>query len=53
VRFSAEGSSTRADLEHRLLQYYGGKAAQMRGIFDSEQGWKGLLGAFPARASAA
>jgi uncharacterized protein YndB with AHSA1/START domain len=52
VRFSTEGTSTRVDLEHRLLHYYGEKAAQMRGIFDSEQGWKGLLDAFSARASA-
>ena len=52
VRFSTEGASTRVDLEHRLLHYYGEKAAQMRGIFDSDQGWKGLLDAFAARASA-
>src|SRR5688572_32818321 len=52
VRFSTEGASTRVDLEHRLLHHYGEKAAQMRGIFDSEQGWKGLLHAFAARASA-
>jgi len=53
VRFSAEGASTRVDLEHRLLHYYGARAAQMRGTFDSEQGWTGLLDAFAARASAA
>jgi uncharacterized protein YndB with AHSA1/START domain len=53
VRFSPEGASTRVELEHRLLHYYGDKAAEMRGIFDSEQGWKGLLTAFAARASAA
>jgi uncharacterized protein YndB with AHSA1/START domain len=53
VRFSAEGASTRVDLEHRLLQHYGEAAAKMRGIFDSEQGWMGLLEAFAARASAA
>jgi uncharacterized protein YndB with AHSA1/START domain len=52
VRFSTEGASTRVELEHRLLHYYGEKAAQMRGIFDSEQGWKSLLDAFAARASA-
>jgi uncharacterized protein YndB with AHSA1/START domain len=53
VRFSPEGPSTRVDLEHRLLHYYGEKAAQMRGIFDSGQGWTGLLDAFAVRASAA
>jgi uncharacterized protein YndB with AHSA1/START domain len=52
VRFTAEGASTRVDLEHRLLHYYGDKAAEMRGIFDSEQGWTSLLNAFAARASA-
>lgn len=52
VRFSTEGASTRVDLEHRLLHYYGEKAAQMRGIFDSEKGWTRLLDAFAARASA-
>lgn len=52
VRFSAEGGSTRVDLEHRLLHYYGEKAAQMRGIFDSKEGWTALLDAFAARASA-
>jgi uncharacterized protein YndB with AHSA1/START domain len=52
VRFSAEGRSTRVDLEHRLLYYYGEKAAQMRGIFDSKVGWTALLHAFAARASA-
>jgi uncharacterized protein YndB with AHSA1/START domain len=52
VRFNAEGGSTRVDLEHRLLHYYGEKAAQMRGIFDSKEGWTALLDAFAARASA-
>jgi uncharacterized protein YndB with AHSA1/START domain len=52
VRFSPEGTSTRVDLEHRLLHYYGDRAAEMRGIFDSEQGWTGLLNVFAARASA-
>jgi uncharacterized protein YndB with AHSA1/START domain len=51
VRFSAEGSSTRVDLEHRLLHHYGEKAAQMRGIFDSTEGWRAILDAFAARAS--
>jgi uncharacterized protein YndB with AHSA1/START domain len=52
VRFMAEGNSTRVDLEHRLLHYYyGEKAPQMRGIFDSEQGWTGLLEAFASFAA--
>ena len=52
VRFSREGASTRVELEHRLLHYYGEKAAQMRGIFDSKEGWTQLLDAFTARATA-
>jgi uncharacterized protein YndB with AHSA1/START domain len=52
VRFSTEGASTRVDLEHRLLPYYGEEAAQMRGIFDSKEGWTQLLDAFAARTSA-
>jgi uncharacterized protein YndB with AHSA1/START domain len=51
VRFTPEGNSTRVDLEHRLLHYYSEKALQMRGIFDSEQGWTGLLEAFASFAA--
>lgn len=51
VRFTPEGNSTRVDLEHRLLHYYGEKAPQVRGIFDSEQGWTGLLKAFASVAA--
>ena len=51
VRFTPEGNSTRVDLEHRLLRCYGEKAPQMRGIFDSEQGWTGLLEAFASFAA--
>jgi uncharacterized protein YndB with AHSA1/START domain len=53
VRFIAVGKDgTRVELEHRYLDRYGAKAAQMRGIFDSEQGWKGLLDAFAAHTAA-
>jgi hypothetical protein len=52
VRFSAEGSSTRVHLEHRLLHSYGEKAAQMHDIFDSKEGWTAVLDAFAGRASA-
>jgi uncharacterized protein YndB with AHSA1/START domain len=54
VRFIAEGKNrTRLELEHRHLELYGARRDEMRGIFDSEGGWKGLLDAFAARASAA
>ena len=47
VRFIAEGDkSTRVELEHRLLDRYGARAAEMRGIFDSASGWTGLLDKF-------
>jgi uncharacterized protein YndB with AHSA1/START domain len=53
VRFVAEGEhGTRVELEHRHLDLYGARRDEMRGIFDSEAGWKGLLEAFAARASA-
>jgi uncharacterized protein YndB with AHSA1/START domain len=53
VRFVAEGkNSTRVELEHRRLDLYGARGDEMRGIFDSEMGWKGLLAAFAASASA-
>jgi uncharacterized protein YndB with AHSA1/START domain len=48
VRFSPEGRGTRVDLEHRQLDAYGPAAQAMKGVFDSEQGWSGLLAAFAA-----
>jgi uncharacterized protein YndB with AHSA1/START domain len=53
VRFIAEGKDgTRVELEHRHLDRYGARRDEMRGIFDSEGGWSGLLASF-ARAAAA
>jgi hypothetical protein len=53
VRFVTEGkNSTRVELEHRHLDLYGARHDEMRGIFDSDMGWKGLLDGFAARASA-
>jgi uncharacterized protein YndB with AHSA1/START domain len=46
VRFTKEGSGTRVDLEHRMLENFGARAPEMKGIFDSEGGWNGLLAAF-------
>lgn len=52
VRFIAEGRNrTRVELEHRRLDLYGAARERMRGIFDSENGWKMLLDGF-ARAAA-
>jgi uncharacterized protein YndB with AHSA1/START domain len=52
IRFIAEGNDrTRVELEHRHLDRYAARRDEMRGIFDSEGGWTGLLGSF-ARAAA-
>lgn len=53
IRFTAEGAGTRVDVEHRLLHNYGTRGEEMRGIFDSQRGWEGMLQAFASRASAA
>jgi uncharacterized protein YndB with AHSA1/START domain len=53
VRFIAEDKDvTRVELDHRHLDRYGPRCDEMRGIFDSDKGWRGLLDAFAARASA-
>lgn len=49
VHFIAEGRETRVVLEHRKLDRYGKRLDEMRGIFDSEGGWGGLLAAFAAK----
>jgi uncharacterized protein YndB with AHSA1/START domain len=52
VRFITEGKDgTRVELEHRHLDRYGARRDQVRRIFDSDAGWKGLLEAFAACAS--
>jgi hypothetical protein len=53
VRFITEGKdSTRVELEHRHLDRYGARRDEMRGIFDSESGWSGLLASFARAAEA-
>jgi uncharacterized protein YndB with AHSA1/START domain len=47
VRFTEEAPGrTRVDLEHRLLERYGGRAEEMLGVLGSEGGWNGLLQRF-------
>lgn len=47
VRFISEGADrTRIELEHRHLERYGDKAFTMKGVFDSERGWSGLLNGY-------
>jgi uncharacterized protein YndB with AHSA1/START domain len=53
VIFTADGDRTRVDLEHRGLETYGDDAEQMRGIFESDGGWGGLLARFAAAADGA
>jgi uncharacterized protein YndB with AHSA1/START domain len=52
VRFTREGAGTRVELEHRLLERYGDKAAEMHAAFDSPGGWNGILESFVRAASA-
>ena len=52
VVFVPEGPGrTRVELEHRNLATYGDQAETMRGIFDSESGWTGLLARYSALAN--
>jgi uncharacterized protein YndB with AHSA1/START domain len=52
VRFIYEGKDrTRVELEHRRLDLYDARRDEMRGIFDSEGGWAGLLKSFARAAS--
>ncbi len=53
VRFTAlEGGRTRVELEHRLLEAYGEKAALMQSILGSEGGWTALVAAYGRAADA-
>ena len=52
VRFIADGSGTRVELEHRNLERFGDKADEVRAAFDSPEGWNGGLQLF-AKAVAA
>ena len=54
VRFRAEDDGrTRVELEHRGLEAYAERAEEMRGIFDSDGGWRGLLARFADAAESA
>ena len=53
VSFIVEGPRrTRVELEHRNLERYGAKAAELRKQLDSPGGWGGMLAIFAATASA-
>ena len=54
ITFTAlEGGMTRVDLEHRNLERYGDKAAAVRDMIGSENGWMGILKSFIADTEAA
>lgn len=49
VRFTGSGDGrTRVELEHRLLDGYGGDAARMSGTFGSDGGWSRVLAGYVA-----
>lgn len=50
VTFTPEGGGTAVRLEHRMLENYGETAGQMAHVFDSPNGWGGLLKAYLASA---
>ena len=50
VTFTPDAGGTRVDLEHRGLDAFGTRAAEMAGVFASPGGWPGLLAAFAATA---
>lgn len=53
VTFTEETPTrTRVDLEHRDLHRMGQAAEQIRGVFESENGWAGILRHFAAQAKA-
>ena len=52
VRFVAEGDATRVDLEHRNLERYGERVAEVRRSLDAPGGWTGALEAFAAAVAA-
>jgi hypothetical protein len=45
VRFTADGTGTLVELEHRL-DGYGAAAVQMHEVFDGPNAWMGLLESF-------
>jgi uncharacterized protein YndB with AHSA1/START domain len=53
VSFVAEGpSQTRVELEHRGLDAFGERAAEMRDTFNAPGGWGGILAVFAQAAAA-
>lgn len=53
VRFTADGSGTRVDLEHRLIERMGEGAENARGAVDAPSGWSAILEEFRKSAEGA
>ena len=52
IRFVVLGPAlTRIELEHRQLERFGEAAETMRGAFESEGGWTGIVTQFAGHAS--
>jgi uncharacterized protein YndB with AHSA1/START domain len=52
VRFTAEGSRTLVEFEHRKLENWGAGANQAHAAIDGEGGWNGLLKMYAAAVAA-
>jgi hypothetical protein len=51
IRFVSLGpATTRVELEHRQIEHFGEAAERMRGAFDSDEGWSGILRRYGERA---
>jgi hypothetical protein len=48
IRFIAEGTMTRVELEHRNLERFGARADEIRAILDSVDGWGAAVAGFVA-----
>jgi hypothetical protein len=46
VRFTPEGAATRVALEHRDIEKFGAKSAEVRAALDSMEGWHGALAVY-------
>lgn len=52
VTFTAEATGTRVDLEHRNIENFGPRYAEMRAGIDSAGGWTGIIAEFATKANA-
>ena len=48
MRFTADGSGTRVDLEHRHWERLGAAGAEARASYGGENGWEMVIGRYAA-----